>query len=383
MGGSLHNRVRALREGRGLSQAALAERARLSRQSVHAIEAGKATPAVDVALRLARTLGCSVEELFAAAAEEGALPTDTEPGAALRPGRVAVARIGDRFVSYALDGDGVGTAADALVVGAAEGRAVTGRVADRVADRVTVAPLRSAAELVERVVLMGCAPALGMLADRLNSRPGAGRFLWLPRSSTAALAALAARLTHVAGVHLVDPKTGEANLEELRPRAGAEPLVLVTLARWEEGLVARPDDARPIRRAADLARRGLLLVGREPGSGAQRLLERVARQQGLPLERTRRPRLQVRGHLDVARAVLLGAADTGVATRDAALAFGLTFIPLAEERYDLALPRASLADPRVQRLLDVLVSSELRRELEALGYDTRPAGQRAAELVGA
>ncbi|MCC7109112.1 MAG: regulator of molybdate uptake, partial [Deltaproteobacteria bacterium] len=120
-----------------------------------------------------------------------------------------------------------------------------------------------------------------------------------------------------------------------------------------------------------------------PGSGAQRLLERAARQQGLPLERARHPPLRVRGHLDVARAVLMGAADTGVATRDAALAFGLAFVPLADERYDLALPRASLGDARVQRLLDVLVSSELRRELEALGYDTRPAGQRAAELVGA
>ena len=364
------NCLRALRERCGLSQAALGARARLSRQSVHAIEAGKATPAVDVALRLARSLGCTVEELFAAPDDVEHLPADTEPGATPPQGRVAVARIADRWVSYALDGDGVRTAADALVSSLAEGR-------------VTVAPLRPRAELDHRLVLMGCAPALGMLADRLNSRPGAGRFLWLPRSSTSALAALAAQLTHVAGVHLVDPKTGNANLEELRPRAGAEPLVLITLARWEEGLVARPDDVRPLRRAADLARRGLRLVGREPGSGAQRLLERAARQQGLPLERARHPPLRVRGHLDVARAVLRGAADTGVATRDAALAFGLAFVPLAEERYDLALPRASLGDARVQRLLDVLVSSELRRELEALGYDTRPAGQRAAELVGA
>jgi len=34
---------------------------------------------------------------------------------------------------------------------------------------------------------------------------------------------------------------------------------------------------------------------------------------------------------------LLGAADVGVATRDAAIAFGLGFVPLAEERYDLVV----------------------------------------------
>ncbi len=363
--GASANRVRERREARGLSQVELAERAALSRQSVGAIEAARATPAVDVALRLARALDCRVEDLFGDAPAPEALAVEHE-GA---PGRAAVARIGARWVSFPLEGDEARSAADGLATAGPRGRA-------------RLEPLRSPAELEENVLLLGCANGLGLLADRLNARPGPGRFRWLSRSSTAALEALGARRAHLAGAHLVDAR-GEANVGAVRRIAREEPIVLVTLARWEAGLLARPDDRAPIRGAADLGRRGLRVAGREAGAGARKLLERAVREQGLPLELATRPHRVVSSHLDVARAVALGAADTGVATRDAALAYGLGFVPLQEERYDLALPRGALADPRLARLLDVLVSGEFRRELAALGHDVGPTGERVAEVRAA
>ena len=45
------------------------------------------------------------------------------------------------------------------------------------------------------------------------------------------------------------------------------------------------------------------------------------------------------GHLDVAQAVALGAADVGIATRDAALAYGLDFVPLREGALRRRLPQ--------------------------------------------
>ncbi len=362
------NRVRPHREARGLSQVALAERVGLSRQSVSAIEAGRATPAVDVALRLARALDCRVEELFG---EPPAAPTlSAESGARGPAGRAAVACIAGRWVSHPLGHDGLRTAADAIVVAEKRGR-------------VEVEPLRPVAELRDNVILMGCASGLGLLADRLNSRPGAGRFSWLPRSSTSALEALARQHTHVAGVHLMDPRTGEPNVADVRRLGHAEPIVLITLARWEAGLVVRGGARRLVKGPGDLMRPELRLVGREAGSGAQRLLERTLREQGATLERARHPALAVSGHLDVARAVAMGAADAGVATRDAAMAFGLGFVPLAEERYDLAVPRSGLTDPKLERLFGVLASSAFRRELSVLGYDVRPAGERVAEVQAA
>jgi putative transcriptional regulator len=61
------NRLRALRAERGWSQADLAERLEVSRQSVNAIETGKYDPSLPLAFKLARVFGTGIEEMF----EEG------------------------------------------------------------------------------------------------------------------------------------------------------------------------------------------------------------------------------------------------------------------------------------------------------------------------
>ena len=369
MSGNEPNRVRAVREACGLSQVELAAAAMLSRQSVGAIEAGRAMPAVDVALRLARALDCRVEDLFAAPASEVRL--EAEPATPMQAGRVALAHVGGRWVAYPLTGEAMRLAADAIVAGPCARRG-----------RVEVELVRPRAEAQDNLVVMGCAAALGVLADRLSARAGAGRCVWLPRSSTQALAALAAQHTHVAGVHLVDARTGEANVPDVRKHTGAA-LVLITLARWEAGLLLAPGNPRKIRGAVDLGRRGLRLVAREAGSGARRLLERELQRAGLPVAQAGAAPVRASGHLEVAQAIASGAGEVGVATRDAALAFGLEFVPLAEERYDLAIPRALLAEPRLQRFLDAMTSAAFRRELASLGYDLRGCGDRVAELEAA
>lgn len=361
------NRVREIRESRGLSQVALAAAASLTRQSVGAIEAGRATPAVDVALRLARALDCRVEDLFQDPGEDTRLTA--EPTAPATQGRVALAHVAGRWVSYPLEHEAMRLSADALAVSSPQ-------------KRQPLELVRPLADVRENVVMMGCAPALGLIADRLNARPGAGRFLWLGRSSTAALAALARGHTHLAGVHLTDAATGEANLPDVRRHIGAGTVVLITLARWEAGLVAARGNPRRIRGAADLGRRGLRLVTREAGSGAQRLLARELRRAGLA-DATTAKHVQVRGHLEVAQAVSIDAGDVGVATRDAAIAYGLHFVPLAEERYDLVFPLAAFDDPRIQRLLDTMTTAACRRELSSLGYDVRSSGDRVAEIKAA
>jgi putative molybdopterin biosynthesis protein len=361
----LPNQVRALREARGLSQVSLAAASLLTRQSVSAIEAGRSTPAVDVALRIARALDCRVEDLFSHPAPP---PLAVEPASRSLGPRVALARIAGRWVAHPLHRGDARTSADGLVISARRGRSSAGTL--------TVQPARSAAELARTIVLMGCAAALGVLADRLNARAGAGRFTWLSRSSTAAVEALARKQTHLAGVHLVDPETGEADLRDVRAIERGTKLALITLAHWEVGLVTAAKNPRRIRSVADLGRRGLRLVARESGSGAQRVLESELRRAGLPLSLARSAPMRASGQLETACAVAIGAADGGIASRDAAIAFRLDFVPLSHERYDLVLPVSELEDARVQRLLDEVTSGAFRRELESLGYDVRASGER-------
>ena len=85
------------------------------------------------------------------------------------------------------------------------------------------------------------------------------------------------------------------------------------------------------------------------------------------------------GHLAAAYRVMAQDADVCVATRSAAMTFGLDFIPLHSERYDLVMRRSTTELPSVQAFLDVLQRATLRRKLELLaGYDTSETGAAVA-----
>jgi len=60
----MNNRLRALRADKGWSQADLAEKLKVSRQSVNAIETGRYDPSLPLAFRLARLFGKAIEEIF-------------------------------------------------------------------------------------------------------------------------------------------------------------------------------------------------------------------------------------------------------------------------------------------------------------------------------
>ena len=75
--------------------------------------------------------------------------------------------------------------------------------------------------------------------------------------------------------------------------------------------------------------------------------------------------------------------DVGVATRSAAAAFGLGFVPLAEERSDLVFDASLREDARIGRIVDTLRSRAFRRELGSLdGYGTTESGEVVGEVKG-
>ncbi len=341
----------------------------MSRQSVNAIEAERTIPGVDVALDLARVLGCQVEDLFGAPAPEP--PLQVALTGPLRSPRLGLAVVRDRWIGVPLGADDAHVAADALA------QQVVG-------DTASVALLRPLQNARQNLLLMGCATGLGLLADRLRGAPGGGRTLWCPASNGAALRALAQGHAHVVGIH--QPLTAShglapTTLERAQLAAPGLSLTAIALGSWQAGLLARGESE--ILRSSDLGRRDLRLAWREPGAGARALLEEALSAQGLPAEPAQGRSVVAAGHLAVASAIALGAADVGVATWDAASAYGLRFVPLVEERFDLIVPTALLGDARVERLLEVLCSASARQELSSLGYDVREAGRRVAWTAAA
>lgn len=60
----MNNHVRQLRNDHGWSQADLAERLDVSRQTIHAIETGKYDPSLPLAFKIARLFGLAIESIF-------------------------------------------------------------------------------------------------------------------------------------------------------------------------------------------------------------------------------------------------------------------------------------------------------------------------------
>jgi putative molybdopterin biosynthesis protein len=80
-------------------------------------------------------------------------------------------------------------------------------------------------------------------------------------------------------------------------------------------------------------------------------------------------------HIAVALAVKSGEAEAGLCVYSAAKALNLPFVPVAQERYELAIRREHAEDPRVRALIKAIRSNEFRSILSELGgYDTSETG---------
>jgi putative molybdopterin biosynthesis protein len=157
---------------------------------------------------------------------------------------------------------------------------------------------------------------------------------------------------------------------------GRRPSLVVNFARWELGLAVASRNPLSIRGVADLVRPQIRIVNREIGSGARLALDEALKELGLPRQRLKGYTRELPGHLEVAEAIATAQADAGMTIRVAAHAFGLTFIPLREERYDLIVLEDESGFGPVKAMLEALNSGRFAREVNQLcAYDTDQMGK--------
>lgn len=341
----------ALRERRrecGLTQAELAARAGVSRQLVAAVETRHNTPAVDAALRLARVLATTVEQLFGEtrvdvlAALGGALPD----GRPLRVGRVAGRLVATELADHGTAGTGWAKPDGLLEAG-----------------KLRLFP----GAVPAGIVVAGCDPALG-IAEAMLDGHGPRSLLAISAPTGTALRALQGGRVHAAVVHGRAGALPEAPVPALRWH----------LARWQVGLAiaakAGGDSLESV------LGRNLRVVQRDPAAASQQAFERAVASVGLD-----RPPAgpSASGHIDAARiaAAIDGAAVT---TEAAARAFNLRFFALEDHTVEIWLAHQWLEHPGTDALAELLASAAFTQRLAHLaGYDLAGCGMRISLTAAA
>ena len=305
----VENRLSQIRKSRGIGPSDLARRVHVSRQAIHAIEAGTYVPNTEVALHLARELEVSVDDLFSLPVGSHTSPEPVtaevlSSGPVVKGQPVRICQIGARWVS-------VPVSATPYYMPEADG--IIKRAAGRGA-RAELAVFAKDEAAQKRLILAGCDPAAGLLS-RMVERSSGIEIVSAAASSKLALAWLKEGKVHIAGSHLEDPATGEFNLPYIHEQLPGEDLVVATFARWEEGIVVAAGNPKHVRKAEDLTRRGVRFINREPGSGSRALLDKLLTAAGVPSTKVQGYDRVAFGHLAAAYAVMSGDADACMATR--------------------------------------------------------------------
>lgn len=349
----------------------------VSRQTISGVESGQTALSVTVALKLAKALGCGVEDLFWL--DQDQVTVEAVPTASMAtgvPSRVSVARIGGYWVAHPL----VGNDAFRMELIPADGEAT--RQADQ--ETITVTLLDEPTKLLNTVVVAGCSPALSLWARAAERWHPNLRVQLTFANSAASLERLMRGEVHIAGVHLYCPKTQTFNVPFVRRVLQKQTALIINLGVWEEGLLMAPGNPKGIQGIADLARDDVSIINREPGAGSRALLEQALAEAGLSLQQVLGSDRTASSHQAVAQAIATGEADVGVSAASVAAMFNLEFLPLRQSHYDLVTLKPYLEEAPVQQLLGTLSHRRVISQLEILGgYDTQFTGEVVATVEAA
>jgi excisionase family DNA binding protein len=196
-----------------------------------------------------------------------------------------------------------------------------------------------------------------------------------PGGSLDGLRRLAAGEAMVAGTHAPDDDGGYHGRLAARALEG-RPIVVLAWAWRRQGLVVAKGNPNELKSVADLAHDGVRVALRQEEAGSQLLLLRMLDAAGLDRDALNAVDGPARSESDVARAILEGRADAGLAIEAAARGAGLDFVPLHRERYDLVVMRRDYFEPPVQALLAFAQSKAFKTRAKDLGgYEIGELGQ--------
>jgi molybdate-binding protein/DNA-binding transcriptional regulator YhcF (GntR family) len=194
--------------------------------------------------------------------------------------------------------------------------------------------------------------------------------------SLGGLIALAQGKADIAGSHLWDEESDLYNVPFVRRLLPGQKVALATLVERRMGVICPPNNPRQIKQLEDISQGGLRFVNRQRGSGTRVWLDVSLARKKIDPQTINGYEREVNTHSEAAQWVAEGRADAGLGLEASALAYGLSFIPLTVERYDLVIPRNKFDRADIQLLLEWLQSPAAKKAFAGIGgYLTEKTGE--------
>lgn len=244
--------------------------------------------------------------------------------------------------------------------------------------KVNIMLLKGLKELEKTIVCIGSHDnTLDVLANILKKNYPEVSLSSAHVGSMGGLMALKKSEAHIAGTHLLDEDTGEYNISFIKKLFPKEDVALINLVYRQQGLIVKKGNPKNILGFKDLTRDDIMFINRQRGSGTRLLFDKHLRDEGISPQNVNGYQKEEYTHMAVASAVLTGIADVGLGIYSSAKALGLDFIPVGNERYDLAIPLKYIQTDLIQLLLKIIrLDDEFRETVLSLGgYDVKDMGK--------
>ncbi|SEJ95683.1 DNA binding domain-containing protein, excisionase family [Cribrihabitans marinus] len=201
-----------------------------------------------------------------------------------------------------------------------------------------------------------------------NSRSG---FATIFDSSLDGLARFVAGEGAAAGLHIHEDGD-EWNLARVEAEAVDQDAVLIHWAKRRRGLVMRRELAAQVQGIGDL--RGHSFAPRQPEAGSEILFRHLLARSSL-VEADLDCIAPCRSEQDAVLAVARSDADAAFGLQALAAPYGLGFVPVIEESFDILADRRAWFDPPMQSLMAFARTADFRDQAEKLsGYDVSALG---------
>ncbi len=173
--------------------------------------------------------------------------------------------------------------------------------------------------------------------------------------------------THMAGIHLLDEKDGSYNTSFVKKYFSKGGVRLVECVGRTQGIMVAAGNPKNITGIQSLMQPGMRYVNRQKGSGTRILIDYLCKKENIDTSKIYGYDREEFTHTSVAAQIASGSADAGMGIYSAAQLYGLDFIPICIEQYDLLIPDSAWETEMVQEIINILKSKEFSEKLQAMG----------------